>query len=180
MQSSARKSKSKPIVFAKNISREGDVKLDYSPEYSIDALDEVQKSNEKRLAEKYKYVEILKVRLTRAQKAYIRSIAHRTRLTQSAVIRLALFASKEPQYDWLSILEKKEKPKVSNADPKKLHDVKVELKRIGTNLNQLTRLANSGKINNKELIRLLEDVKESNLQTQEVLGCVVRGNKRGR
>ena len=78
------------------------------------------------------------------------------------------------------ILEKKEKPKVSNADPKKLHDVKVELKRIGTNLNQLTRLANSGKINNKELIRLLEDVKESNLQTQEVLCCVVRGNKRGR
>ena len=109
MQSSSRKSKSRPVVFAKHIAREGNVKLDYSPEYSIDALDEVQKSNEKRLAEKYKYVEILKVRLTRAQKAYIRSIAYRTKLTQSAVIRLALFASKEPQYDWLSILEKKEK-----------------------------------------------------------------------
>ena len=80
----------------------------------------------------------------------------------------------------MSILEKKEKPKVSNVDPRELHDVKVELKRIGTNLNQLTRLANSGKINNKELIKLLKDVKESNLRTQEVLGCVVRGDKRGR
>lgn len=176
MQSSANKSRSKPIIFKDKVAGVGDVRGKYADDVDIDFLDDVQKANEKRAQAKNQYTATLKVRLTVRQKGYIESLAKQKRITQSALIRLALFGSDEVRYKWLSIVDSNTQGKNINTDPVKLHELTVELKRVGTNLNQLTRLANRGQINDKKLIKTLNEVQKANLHTQEVLGCVVRGN----
>ena len=68
--------------------------------------------------------------------------------------------------DWLL------KRKITITNIPDLYDVKIELKRIGNNLNQLTRLCNEGKINAIGLEDLKSEVSKIwqllNLLTQKL------------
>ena len=64
------------------------------------------------------------------------------------------------------------KRKITITNIPDLYDVKIELKRIGNNLNQLTRLCNEGKINAIGLEELKSEVSKIwqllNLLTQKL------------
>lgn len=176
MQSSARKNKNKPVIFEENVLYGGDVKGKYANDVDIDFLDSIQSDNAKRSQAKNQHTATLRVRLTAHQNNYISSLARQKHITKSALIRLALFGSNDVKYKWLSIVDGNNQGKNINADPVKIHELTVELKRVGTNLNQLTRLAHRGAINDRKLLKALNEAQEANLHTQEVLGCVIRGN----
>ena len=72
--------------------------------------------------------------------------------------------------DYIGNAERKRKITITNIPD--LYDVKIELKRIGNNLNQLTRLCNEGKINAIGLEDLKSEVSKIwqllNLLTQKL------------
>ena len=83
----------------------------------------------------------LLVRLTPAESALLKEQSARTGRTQSDIIRSA----------W-------KKLKIIELPPADFSETVIQLRRIGNNLNQLTRTANAGEVNIPELKSVLSEI----------------------
>ena len=84
---------------------------------------------------------ILKVRLIPAESALLKEQSARTGRTQSDIIRSA----------W-------KKLKIIELPPADFAETVIQLRRIGNNLNQLTRAANAGEVNIPEIKSVLSEI----------------------
>ena len=83
----------------------------------------------------------IKVRLTAEEKDLLKEQSTRTGRTQSDIIRAA----------W-------KKLKIIELPPADFAETVIQLRRIGNNLNQLTRAANAGKIDIPEIKSVLSEI----------------------
>lgn len=83
----------------------------------------------------------IKVRLTAEEKELLKEQSERTGRTQSDIIRSA----------WRKL-------KIIELPPADFAETVIQLRRIGKNLNQLTRAANAGKIDIPEIKSVLSEI----------------------
>ena len=84
---------------------------------------------------------ILKVRLTQEESDRLKERSERTGISMSGIVRAAL-----------------KKQKLVELPPADFTETVVQLRRIGNNLNQLTRAANSGEVQIPEIKETLSEI----------------------
>ena len=95
---------------------------------------------------------ILKVRLTQAESDRLKERSERTGLSMSGIVRAAL-----------------KKQKIVELPPADFAETVVQLRRIGNNLNQLTRAANTGEIHIDEIRDVLSEIVAIDKKLNQIL-----------
>ena len=104
----------------------------------------------------------------------VRRAAQRSGLPPSAFVRAAALQAARETWTGAAVSHAIEQPTALAAtpsvDPVALHEAKVELGRVGTNLNQLVRLAHQGRLDLGEFTPVVEELRAAVNQTRTVLG----------